>query len=225
MGLFDPLANKHMKAKIESEVDRAAHESKPYFYLTISGFGEPDQKLPDGFTGVPEELLEVAKHSGSGLAFSAMPFEPDESTYLDGVLCTFYAGSRMEAAGAILAFTCLETELIYTSLMRGVAEEVSGLALDETGEHCEEHASEVFEFKKSPDGSLIITLPTADDDGEFSFSGCFVTVRAPRRTDSEVAKIVSEAAFVLRSTGNMPSLMCTLHQDIDSYGTLGDEEE
>lgn len=201
-------------------IDNMTEDSRPYFYLSILPFGGPDQDMPPEASGLPADILEHAYENGGLISFSSSMEIPDESTYLNGVLCTFHARSRMEAAGALLAFATLTNERLEMSVMQTAVNEISSLELSGDDDESKDLPTEIFEFTKSPEGELMIAFPTQDDKGNMDYSGTFVSLTAPRRTDSEVAGLIVKASGTIYGGNILPALMCSLHADIDSYGVL-----
>ena len=227
MGLFDGKRKRRTKisdATIEevAEMIQAKDDTNPYLFLTAVPFGGYDQSPVGIEESLPEELLNRAKEVGGFLSIAAHCVEPDVPEYEEGVMLAFHAHSRIEAAGTVLAFASLDDDIIQASAMQGVAEKVGELEL-EGGEHSEEHAREVYEFNKSEDGRLVIALPSQDDDGTMEYSGCFISLHAPKRTDSEVARVVGEMSTILQRTQIVQSMVANMHQDISSYGTVTDQ--
>lgn len=218
MGFFDRWKMDSVGADIG--IDEV--NSKPYLYLTMNSYGGASQDIDNIrdplMPEIPEEVKRAVREDGGLVSVASGIDKPEESEYLDGVLCTVWASTRMEAAGAVMAFTTMSDDMMEQHLMHQVAEEVAKLELDDDQARGEERATEVYEFMKSEKG-LVVGIPTASDDGEFMFSGCYVTVEAPRRTDSEAARIVVQGSNVLYASGSLPSLMSSLHLDISGvYG-------
>lgn len=218
MGIFDKVISRLSRQVQEDMIENMTQESRPYLYLSIVPFGGHDQDLPPEADAIPAEILEHARDNGGLISFSSHLDKPDPSSYLNGVLCTFHARSRMEAAGALLAFTALTDERLEASVMQTAIDEIS--SLDLTTDEATDESKEIFEFTKSPEGELMIAFPTQDDKGEMDFSGTFVSLSAPRRTDSEVARMVVKASATIYGGNILPALMCSLHADIESYGVL-----
>lgn len=219
MGFFD----KWKKSALNDDIKIDEVDAKPYLYLTLNSYGGASQELESVKDSVilehlPEEVKANLREEGGLVQVSSSLDKPEEESYKDGVLCTVWAGTRMEAAGAVMAFTTMADDMLHMHLMHNVAAEVAELDLDPDVAKNDDRANELYEFMKS-DHELIVGIPTASDDGEFMFSGCFITVSTPRRTDSEAARLVVQGSNVLYASGSLPALMSALHQDIGGvYG-------
>lgn len=218
MGIF----SKWVKSDDEVfDIDLGKTTAKPYFYLTMNtygGAGQEVERLADRLPDLPAETQDSVRENGGLVSVASGIDKPEVDDYLDGVMCTVWANTRIEAAGAIMAFTTMSDEMLSTHLMHNVALAVAELPVDDNGDHDDEAANEIYEFTKSED-NLVIGIPTADDSGEFDFSGCYLTIDSPRRTDSEASRIVIQGSNVLYATSALPAMMSSLHQDIGGvYG-------
>lgn len=220
MGLF----GKWKKEPVVDVIDLKKSTAKPYFYLTMSAYGGPSQDVSEIRGHVlPVEVLERARDEGGLISLATHLEPPDPAEYQEGVMCTFWASSRIEAAGTVMAFAMLSDDMLEASLMHNVAMAVGELDLDDD-EHSEEDANQVYEFMKSED-QLIVPFPTVGEHGEFDYSECFMTVDSPRRTDSEAASLVVRGSGALWSTNALPAMMSALHKDINGvYGTMLDSD-
>lgn len=219
MGWF----KKRKKEIVVDEIDLKKSKAKPYFYLTMSAYGGPSQDVSEiKDASVPADVLERARKDGGLMSLSTFTEPPSPATYQEGVMCTFWASSRLEAAGTLMAFATLSDDMLESSLMHNVAMLVGELDLADD-ERSEEDATQVYEFTKSED-QLVVPFPTVGTDGEFDYSECFMTVDSPRRTDSEAASLVVRGSGVIWVTNALPALMSALHKDISGvYGTtVGD---
>lgn len=221
MSIFDKFLNGIARKVVVDVMQEMNEDSRPYFYIALTPFGGHDQEGPKEEIPIPPEVIEAAKETGGLLSIETQIVEPEEEAYLNGVLCTFHARSRMEAAGALVAFATLTDYRIEMSVMQNVVSEVAELedGVTPSGEPSEA-ADQIYEFTKTETGDLIIAFPTQTDNGDLDYSGCFVTLRAPRRTDSEVARMVLQASNTIYGGGLIPALMCSLHRDIDAYGEM-----
>ena len=221
MSFLDSIFSRIAHNAIEGMMQDMNEDSRPYLYMALTPFGGHDQATPDIPIEIPSEVLEAVKDEGGMLSIETQIVEPDEDNYMDGVLCTFHARSRMEAAGALMAFATMNDSRLEMAVMQNVIAEVADLDAPAMPDgKPSEVADQIYEFTKTETGDLIIAFPTQSDDGSIDYSGTFVTLRAPRRTDSEVARLVLQASNTIYAGGLLPALMCSLHRDIDAYGSM-----